>query len=48
MGPTGKVSPNSLKNKTLAQGYDPYGTVNYTASSSASSYGFTNEYQSQG
>jgi RHS repeat-associated protein len=44
MGPTGKVSPNSLKNKTLAQGYDPYGTVT-SSSGTASSYGFTNEYQ---
>jgi uncharacterized protein len=33
---------------TFAQGYDPYGAVNYTAGSGASSYGFTNEYQSQG
>jgi RHS repeat-associated protein len=33
---------------TLAQGYDPFGAINYTAGSAASSYGFTNEYQSQG
>jgi RHS repeat-associated protein len=30
---------------TFAQAYDPYGAVNYTAGSSVSSYGFTNEYQ---
>ena len=33
---------------TFAQGYAPYGAVNYTSGSSSSSYGFTNEYQSQG
>jgi RHS repeat-associated protein len=32
----------------FAQGYDPYGTVAYTAGGGGSSYGFTNEYQSQG
>ena len=32
---------------TFAQGYTPYGTVSSTAGS-ASAYGFTNEYQSQG
>jgi hypothetical protein len=32
---------------TFAQGYAPYGTVSSTAGS-ASAYGFTGEYQSQG
>jgi hypothetical protein len=31
---------------TLARTYDPYGTVNTTSGPSASSYGFTAEYQS--
>jgi len=30
---------------TFAQGYAPYGSVATTSGSSASSYGFTNEYQ---